>query len=36
MRYNVSPRKNKTFYKFPMNKLCVAKNLQVLTENNSW
>ena len=37
MRYNVSPRKNKKFYNFPINKLCIAKylrqKLSIPTEN---
>ena len=28
MRYNVSPRKNKKFFNFPINKLCIAKVLK--------
>ena len=40
MRYNVSPRKKKKFYNFPINKLCIGKifkgpeQLSIPNDNN--
>ena len=36
MRYNVSPRKNKKFYNFPVNKLCITKILKAKTFYSNW
>ena len=35
MGYNVSPRKNRKFYNFPINKVCIAEILKGLREQLS-